>query len=285
MTDHTPPHDVPPSRDALDALLDRAQYRTPVDLDVEGALRQVHRRMGEADVRPLGAGRETARPSATIWKIASFAAAAAFAATVGVGVLRDRSKRAAVDAAPRVLSTAAGRRDSIDLADGTRVVLGSESEVAVSGSYASGARDVRLRGIAHFDVKHDAARPFTVRTGGAIITDLGTVFDVRGGGDGVAVAVASGSVKLAGDSAADGVVLRAGDRAFRAASVALVRDELQDWYGLHVVIADSSLAARHVTASFSNESPKEVLEVITLALGARYETRGDTVVMRRTPRR
>jgi ferric-dicitrate binding protein FerR (iron transport regulator) len=285
MTDHTPPSDMPPDRDALDALLDRAQYRTPAGLDVEGALRRVHGRMGEANVRPLGVRRETARPSATLWKIASFAAAAAFVATVGISVLRDRSHRAAVDAAPRVLTTAAGRRDSIDLADGTHVVLGPASEVTVGDSYASGARELRLRGIAHFDVRHDATRPFTVRTGDAVITDLGTVFDVHGGDDGVAVAVASGSVKLAGESGADGVVLRAGDRALRAASVALLRDELENWYGLHVVVADSSLAGRHVTASFSNESPKEVLDVITLALGARYETRGDTVVMHRTTRR
>ena len=232
--------------------------------------------MNDAEVRPLVAGRATARSSGTIWKVASFAAAAGIVTAVGLGVWRDSPKREAATAGPRVLSTAAGRRDSMDLADGTHVVLGPESEVTVGNSYASGTRELRLRGAAHFDVRHDAARPFTVRTGDAIITDLGTVFDVRGGSDGVAVAVASGSVKLAAESGADGVVLRAGDRALRGASVALLRDELENWYGLHLALADSSLTARHVTASFSNESPKEVLDVITLALGARYETcRGD----------
>jgi transmembrane sensor len=70
---------------------------------------------------------------------------------------------------------------------------------------------------------------------------------------------------------------------YRDAPLAHVRADLRRWYGLELVLADSALAARHLTASFAGEPPDEVLRVIGLALGAAIERRGDTAVVR--PRR
>jgi transmembrane sensor len=66
---------------------------------------------------------------------------------------------------------------------------------------------------------------------------------------------------------------------FQNAPLARVRSDLRRWYGIELQV-DSSLAGRHLTASFAGEPVQQVLDVIALALGARIERRGDTAVVR-----
>ena len=108
-------------------------------------------------------------------------------------------------------TTAVGQRDSVRLPDGTRVVLGPGSRLAVDQGYGTSHREVGLRGEAYFDAQHGGAHPFVVRAGNATVRDVGTVFAIHSDpGDGVRVVVASGAVVLQsrntpGDS---GVLLR-----------------------------------------------------------------------------
>src|SRR5262249_19827673 len=79
----------------------------------------------------------------------------------------------------REFSTQRGQRAEIRLNDGTRVILAAESRIVVPPDFDSTARLVTLTGQASFDVVHNAARPFIVRAGAALIRDIGTRFDVR----------------------------------------------------------------------------------------------------------
>ncbi len=99
--------------------------------------------------------------------------------------------------------TQRGEQMSFRLADGTAVMLGPESRLRYSAAYGDGARVVELEGDGYFEVLHDAARPFVVRTPGAVIRDFGTRFVVsaRAGAAAVDVAVAEGVVALARDVA------------------------------------------------------------------------------------
>ena len=270
--------------------------------DVDAALANVHGRMraGEAPVVPLRPTvRSTRRP------VVQWAVAAAAVLVVAAGIAR--SRRGAEGAGARIVATTTGQVDSVRLADGTRVVLGPSSELTVPAGFAVERREVRLRGAAFFQVTHDASHPFAVRSGRAEISDIGTAFTVRSDdADGVEVAVREGAVRLRVDGAlrAD---LAAGDRAemaasgalsvrragasdddvawtrgqlvFRETPVARVRSELRRWYGIELIVADSGLAGRHLTASFLHESRRQVLDVITLALGATYVVHGDTVTL------
>lgn len=81
------------------------------------------------------------------------------------------------------------------LEDGTRVTLAARSAIAVS--FSAGARNVTLlEGAAYFEVVPDSARAFTVRAGDIATTVTGTAFDVAMTDRTVAVAVASGSVRV-----------------------------------------------------------------------------------------
>lgn len=67
----------------------------------------------------------------------------------------------------------------VDLADGTRVWLNSESELSYPVVFATGQRKVNLTGEAYFEVAHDSLHPFVVETAGQQLTVLGTSFGIR----------------------------------------------------------------------------------------------------------
>src|SRR5687767_7844555 len=111
------------------------------DVDVEAALRRVHDRLGATDVRPL---RRRGTPARRRWPATVLPALAAAAALL-VAVLVWRGART-VDAEVRTVATAIGQRDSLRLPDGSRVVLGPGSRLAVAAGFGGERREVELRG-------------------------------------------------------------------------------------------------------------------------------------------
>jgi transmembrane sensor len=67
----------------------------------------------------------------------------------------------------------------ITLADGTQVWLNAESSIKYPVAFSGNAREVEITGEAYFEVKHDAAKPFMVKTKNSIIQDIGTRFNVN----------------------------------------------------------------------------------------------------------
>src|SRR6476469_4546130 len=164
---------------AAPALLASA---TPADLDVEAALRRVSERRDAAAVIPI-ADRLAARimaPRVAVparrWQSIALPAAAAAVVPIGGGLWwHSRGTPGYTPASvAQVFATNVGRRDSVRLADGTRVLLAPESRLTVAMGYGNTMREVELTGEAYFDVRHDAGRPFVVHAGGADIRDLGT---------------------------------------------------------------------------------------------------------------
>lgn len=95
---------------------------------------------------------------------------------------------------PMSMASAPGERQTVRLGDGTEVVLDGDTEI--SWDRRSARRVTLAHGRALFRVTHDAKKVFTVSAGDAVITDIGTVFDVTRLTSGARVAVAEGSVKL-----------------------------------------------------------------------------------------
>jgi ferric-dicitrate binding protein FerR (iron transport regulator) len=65
------------------------------------------------------------------------------------------------------------------LPDGTKVTLNKNSRLTYPLQFDQGNREVMLTGEGFFEVKHDAAHPFTVNGGEAGVRVLGTTFSVR----------------------------------------------------------------------------------------------------------
>lgn len=301
---------------ALDGLLDHAVSRPAAPVDVEGALARVHGRMDAPAVvslRDRTAARSAARAAGSsrpAWRTPLVRAAALLAIAGGGAAWWSSRGHEGATAAALVHETGVGERDSVRLADGTLAVLGPQSRLEVTAGYGAARRDVRLVGEGFFEVTHDDARPFTVLAGDAAVRDIGTAFTVRATRGAVRVAVTEGAVLLRPASRADaeGVVLHEGDvgrldagaeaqaergvagvdelawrsgrLVFRDAPLDEVAAALSRWYGVELEVADSTLRARRLTASFEGEPVERVLQVIGLALGAEAERSGKVVRLR-----
>jgi transmembrane sensor len=113
--------------------------------------------------------------------------AAAAVLLIGVGLVLFMLKT------PQVFRTALGEQRSLLLADGSRVTLNTASAIEVN--LRNRRREVRLvQGEALFEVAHDAARPFVVRAGNALLEDVGTQFNVDMHSNGTTVTVVEGRV-------------------------------------------------------------------------------------------
>jgi transmembrane sensor len=130
-------------------------------------------------------------------------------AAVVFSVARRRVSVPAPVAPSHEYATGRGERATAHLADGSVVTLAAGSRVRIPADFGATKRELVLEGEAIFQVVHDAAQPFRVRAGRALVEDAGTRFDVRAYGDEptVAVAVADGSVSMrrvraVGDSSA-----------------------------------------------------------------------------------
>lgn len=314
---------------ALDKAIASLALHDVTDVDVESALRTVTTRR-DAPV-PINERKSTlravtkhgTRTTVYPWRVVTLLAAAAVVIFAARAVLQKRGSGAT--SAPfagdgtRTFTTAVGKRDSLRLPDGGRVILGPGSQLIVAAGYGAGqgVRGVELHGEAYFDVVHDTTRPFVVRAGGALVQDVGTSFNVRNdSGSRVQVVVTSGSVALrSAESKSSGVVLSRGDigivqpdgkvttlrgallgpylawmrdsLVLREAPIAEVSSDLRRWYGVVLRVEDSALARRHLTMTLAGDPVDRVLRMIGLQLGAEVERRGDSAMVRpstRSPR-
>jgi len=291
----------PEERALVAQLSSTSELSSALDIDVEAALAKVHQRMGAVPNPPRLTVSRAGR-----WRrgytIGAIGLAAAAAALVTFVTLRSPGTQPVSPQAGQTFATTTGQRDSVQLADGSRVILGPGSRLTVSADYGKATRGVELVGDAYFDIRHDATKPFTVRVANAIVEDIGTTFtvesDVR---DTTTVAVMSGSVRLSAAGTGGGsATLAAGDRGsldasgavreyrravvpadsswthgvleFHDASMRRVAGEVRRWFGVDLRVADTSLLSVPLTATIRGNDPvDQVLTSIALSVGARVE--------------
>src|SRR5688572_27549880 len=226
------------------------------------------------------------------------AAAAVLLITVAVRMTPDST---AVNSTMALTSaemrTGVGEQRTIDLSDGSQVVLGAASTLRLAEGFGTSTREVFLEGQAFLRVRHDATRPFVVNAGGTRATDLGTAFEVRAYPDeAVRVAVTEGVVEVRSDvGARDSAVLHPGDVAevptsgetvvrrqvdverllgwtrgeliFDDAELSEVARELERWYDVQVQFDDPTLRSLHfsVAGVKIGESVDELLRLVQMS--------------------
>ncbi len=307
-----------PARSALVDELRRAWQRTtelpdllePVDVDAA-------RRRAAARIRTHAATRpprpftvESMAGGRSRWLTQAAGIAAVLVGVMGMGLVwrqyiaaNERSRVSVAPAPFREYSTPRAQRGTVQLLDGTRLVLGPASRLRLSRQFGV-TREVYLEGEAFFQVAHDSTRPFIVHAANAVTRVLGTEFSVRAYPDDreVEVVVKTGKVALRRSSSlpADaatslGAILTKGqlgrvgfggpatvmkevdlDRllgwtegrlVFHRTPLREAVAQIQRWYDLEIHLASPALAANAVTASFAPGEPaSEVLHVVAEAL-------------------
>ncbi len=291
------PHVKPLSADEAVAQLVATLHEKPIDHDAAlAAAREASKHHAAEHVQHVGRSTSWKWPAIGVVVLAvAIYAASNFVSEVG-GESAVRKALAAEDA--RSLSAARGQRGNVELADGTRARIGSDSRIRMPQAFGTTMRTAEVEGTAAFTVAAGQEQPFTVWAGNAIVTATGTRFTVRAFSDEqqVVVGVDEGSVSVRVKDEREATDVSAGqavrvsrtgeitgiDGAAKDHALAWVRDslaftdtparevlsELSRWFGLNASFADSTLASRPVTMRLGLESSGDALQQLAKVAGA-----------------
>lgn len=146
---------------------------------------------------------------------------------------------------------ARGSHETINLADGSRLEMNTDSEIKVRINHWQRTVEV-MKGEVYFSVIHNAEKPFIVQAGAGRSIDIGTEFDVYRQAEQVIIAVQEGSVRVEANQSRDLI-----------ASEAVAYNQKGDFINLPAKLnIDSVTAWRRGKLIFDNRRLDEVLSEI-----------------------
>ncbi len=265
---------------------------------------------------PLGRGRNVWRhcgrrnpcgpASSSNWKIAlRVAAGIVFIAALSAGGVTYY-----LNPKGTLYTTPVGGHRTLTLSDGSRIELNTDSVLRLEPDERSASLE---RGEAYFDIRHDAAHPFSVRVANHRIVDVGTEFIVRNDGGKTRVTLMEGEARFEstgdrqlrhaallgpGDVAiatADTVSItkepaqklmldaswRRGVLVFDNATLADAANELNRYNDRKLVVADDAVARTRIDASIPIDGVEVLARIAHDAIGLRVEMRGNEIILLR----
>lgn len=209
------------------------------------------------------------------------------------------------------ISTKAGERASIELGDGSKVMMNAATKMIIPETFGANKRSIELEGQAFFDIKPDRNRPFYIHANHTIVEVIGTSFDVRSyeNTDDVVIVVREGTVELSlHDDPENSLIVNEGYKGtvtlssgrvaldlvedsdayfgwmdgrliFKEAPIVEVFKDLERWYDISVKYEDVSdeLMDKRFTADLKTRSIRDVFEVIQMSMNIDFEIDGDDV--------
>ena len=194
-----------------------------------------------------------------------------------------------------------GKEFSLRLSDGTQVWLNSESSLVFPVRFGDEPREVTVTGEAYFDVAHDEAHPFVVKTENLSVRVLGTAFNVRAhAADPLTeVVLERGSVRLQTPEGYNLVRLHPNQRAvfdaakddieveeiyaehfvterynlvaMKNATIGEIIARIESNYGVRIRIADPDNRKRYDINYLRTNSLEEVIDIVEFMTGQRCE--------------
>lgn len=257
------------------------------------------------------------RTASWFWRVGGWAAAAVVVLALGYawqngGIIPAEKTEVATKVLPAWMEAvnSSDKMMLIQLSDGSRVELETNSRLKYPRRFQDDKREVHLEGGAFFDVEKNPKRPFLVFANGLVTRVLGTSFHIAAyqKDPDVTVAVKSGRVSVYADRRdprqdpeSKGIVLTPNQKAvfvrseatirkllvetptlllppaemarfvFDAAPAPLVFAALEKAYGIEVVYDEDVLKNCLLTINLTDENLFEKLEVICKVLDADYK--------------
>lgn len=195
----------------------------------------------------------------------------------------------------------------LTLADGTRVMLNSDSRIRFPDEFQTNERRVYIQGEVYFKVAHDEDCPFFVETGVMTVRVLGTEFNVKAYAENeVMTTLVSGRVMV--KRGLDSLALAPGEQCevdkqtglltvkeadlvttlawkngefvFKNVTLENMINELSRWYDMEVVYESEGLKTdRYYIYVERGKTLREVLDKIVLTGKIKYELHGKRVVI------
>ena len=199
----------------------------------------------------------------------------------------------------KVISTLNKETRQVQLSDGSIVYLNSGSTLKFPERFDDKVREVSLKGEAFFSVTKGKGS-FTVITGNARTTVLGTKFNVRARDEKTEVFVKEGRVNLALKAVSSNSVILSkgqlsrivknelptkpadvkaeyfigwmrGELAFNQTSLKAIVEELERTYNTKINFENENIKTTTLTGTFNNDNPDSVLSMICLTLELDFE--------------
>lgn len=192
---------------------------------------------------------------------------------------------------------------TIDLVDGSEVILNKNSQLTVSHDFSKSNRNVELVGEAFFDVEPSKTDTFIIKGGESSVTVLGTSFNVKVNDHNCVVGVTSGKVKLNDTDGQNEVILikdevgmhtygddrvtKSRERAdnisywqkqnvvFKNTSIQSIVSQLMLMYDVDIQLRDSNISDCKVSVVSNEIAIDKVLAKVFLSLEAQVETIDD----------
>ncbi|WP_373520445.1 FecR family protein [Aquiflexum sp.] len=202
-------------------------------------------------------------------------------------------------------SNPAGQKSIIDLPDGTKIHLNSESEIKFPKDFSDDIRMVSLKGEAFFEVEKEH-RPFLVQSGNTKIYVLGTSFNVNQRGNGsLYVALMTGKVSVNTENGNQmtldpnemlemkkgGVFRKTGfdpmgitgwkDNylVFKSAKLPYVKKKLETWYGVKIIFEGDFDDNWTYSGIYKDEMLENVLRGICMTSGMIYKIKNKQITI------
>lgn len=99
-----------------------------------------------------------------------------FSATFGLLKMYDRPQQMVIYVEK---ISAKGEKKNIRLADGTKIILNSDTKIRIPSDFNKKNRSIEMEGEGFFDVTSDPDKPFIIKSGEAQVKVLGTSFDFK----------------------------------------------------------------------------------------------------------
>lgn len=197
----------------------------------------------------------------------------------------------------------------LTLADGTRVMLNSDSQIRFPDEFQANERRVYIQGEVYFKVAHDEDCPFFVETGVMTVRVLGTEFNVKAYAENeVMTTLVSGRVMV--KRGLDSLTLAPGEQCevdkqtglltvkeadlvttlawkngefvFKNVTLENMINELSRWYDMEVVYESEALKDdRYYIYVERSKTLEEVLDKVTLTGNMKYRIDGKKVIISR----
>lgn len=199
--------------------------------------------------------------------------------------------------------TLAGERMSLELADGSEIMLGEQSEMYVPYLYNWLGRDVKLQGEAYFKVTPNPRKAFTIQTETTVAQVLGTEFYYIARQGENSLAVTEGLVAYWSERATDTLKLSAGEKGalrgnqliesgYRSEELSWVRgnfsfsnspihevlNQLQNYFVFNIEDQNNITNRQCLfSGSFADQPLDEILQELSLTMGLEYEFENNTL--------
>lgn len=203
----------------------------------------------------------------------------------------------------------AGERMIIQLSDGTRVWINSESSLRYPTRFGKEKREIEVRGNVYMEVKKDSLHPFVVKTREIETEVLGTSFEVNTYGDRneVSATLVEGSVRVKAGvhlviiepnqqfvyNTQSGVVevlsVDALNKVRWTEGVLVIDNErfddviwkLERWYGVTIVNETGILFSQFFSGEFDREDIRAAIQTMCMNLNISFVMNEDKIILKK----